>query len=227
MDFSNEELYDYLKGFMSEERALSFEEVLAQRTRHVSVILENISQPHNASAVLRTCDCFGIQDVHITEDRADYSVNKGVSLGASKWLTLYKYGSENGSIEKCYERLRENGYAIVATTPAEDSYSMNALPIDKPLALAFGTELFGLSDWAIENADYKAHIPMYGFTESFNISVAASLSLQTLSSRIRNENGDWGLSEEEKIELKVAWAKNTIKSSDLIVERYLAEHAGN
>ena len=221
MDFSNQELYEYLKGFMSAERAIAFDEVLSERTRYVSIILENIFQPHNASAVLRSCDCFGIQDLHITEDKADYSVNKGVSLGSSKWLTLKRYGNANDSIEKCYKALRTNGYAVVATSPSDDSYSINDLPLDRPVALAFGTELLGLSAWAIENADYKVHIPMYGFTESFNISVAASLCMQTLSKRIRAEKIDWGLSKEEMIELKVAWAKNTIKSSDKIVERYL------
>lgn len=209
---------------MSEERAATFDNVLAQRTRYVSVVLENIFQPHNASAVLRSCDCFGIQDIHITEDRADYAVNKGVSLGSSKWLSLTRYGNQSNSTEECYSALRKAGYAIVATCPASNSLSINDVPLDKPVALVFGTELLGLSDWAIENADYKAQIPMYGFTESFNISVAAALSLQILSKRIRSENVDWALSEEEKMELKVAWAKNTIKSSELIVERYLAGH---
>lgn len=223
VNFSNEHLYNHLKTFMTEGRAELFDKVLDQRTRYVAVLLENIFQPHNASAVLRSCDCFGIQDVHVTEEGAQYEVNKGVSLGASQWLTLHRHGDAEGSLLKCLDQLRNNGYAIVATTPGDESMSISEIPLDKPVAIAFGTELSGLSEQAIENSDYTAHIPMYGFTESFNISVAAAISLKVLSERIREEKVNWQLSEEERLALKVEWAKNTIKSSDLIVERYLSE----
>lgn len=224
MNFSKEALYQHLSSFMSEERTALFDKVLDERTRYVSVILEDIFQPHNASAVLRSCDCFGIQDVHITEEATDYSVNKGVSLGAWKWLSLHKYGSEKGALQECYSTLRSAGYAIVATTPADDSMSISEIPLDKPIAMAFGTELLGLTPEAIEGADYKAHIPMRGFTESFNLSVAAAISLKELSERVRSSSLDWGLSEEEKLELKIDWAKKTIRKSDFIVERYMIEH---
>ncbi|NNE54877.1 MAG: RNA methyltransferase [Flavobacteriales bacterium] len=219
-----ERLYDYLKQFLTEDRMSLFESVLDQRTRHLTVVLEDIFQPHNASAVLRSCDCFGVQDIHITEANNDYEVNKNVAMGASKWLTLHRHGQDNMAIDRCFHDLKSSGYSIVATTPHSNGVSLHELDISKPVALVFGTELNGLSEKAIQQADQYITIPMYGFTESYNISVSAALCLYDLKHRLMASDQKWNLSENEKAELRVEWAMKSIRSSDLIVERYLAEN---
>ncbi len=215
------ELRDYLFGFISENKKTLFETIIENRTRHLTVVLENIYQPHNASAVLRSCDLFGVQDVHIIENSNEYTLSKEVALGSSKWLTMRKHNEEEENTLACYDALRKDGYRIVATTPHTKDVMLDELPLDQKTALVFGTELTGLSDIAMENADAYVKIPMYGFTESFNISVSAALSLYQLTENLRKSEINWQLSEEEKVDIQIAWAMNVIKKSDLIVEDFL------
>ena len=215
------ELRDYLFGFISENKKTLFETIIENRTRHLTVVLENIYQPHNASAVLRSCDLFGVQDVHIIENSNEYTLSKEVALGSSKWLTMRKHNEEEENTLACYDALRKDGYRIVATTPHTKDVMLDELPLDQKTALVFGTELTGLSDIAMENADAYVKIPMYGFTESFNISVSAALSLYQLTENLRKSDINWQLNEEEKIDIQVAWAMNVIKKSELIVEDFI------
>lgn len=218
---STTELRDYLFEFISENKKGLFESIIENRTRHITVVLENIYQPHNASAVLRSCDLFGVQDVHIIENSNEYTLSKEVAMGSSKWLTMRKHNEEEENTLACYDALRKKGYRIVATTPHTKDVMLDELPLDQKTALVFGTELTGLSDIAMENADAYVKIPMYGFTESFNISVSAALSLYQLTENLRKSDINWQLSEEEKIDIQIAWAMNVIKKSDLIVEDFL------
>src|SRR5688572_25411329 len=126
----SKELIAYLSGFVSENRKKKFEEVIRFRTRHITIALEDIYQPHNASAVLRSCDCFGIQDVHIIENRNAYTVNPDVALGSSKWLNLYKYNQQEENTLSCIRSLKDKGYRLVATTPHTDT-SITELSIEK------------------------------------------------------------------------------------------------
>lgn len=215
-----EALYNYLKEYMTEERAALFDKVASERTRHVTCVVENIYQPHNASAVLRSCDCFGVQDVHIIENDNDWEVNKGVSLGASKWLTINRYNEGASNTKSCLQGLKKKGYKIAATTPHKDDYTISDLPLDEPVALVFGTEVSGITQDVKDEADLFVRIPMYGFTESFNISVAAALSLYELTKRLREENIDWPLSVDAQNELKLSWAKQSIRESEKIIERF-------
>ena len=215
-----EALYNYLKEYMTEERAALFDKVASERTRHVTCVVENIYQPHNASAVLRSCDCFGVQDVHIIENDNDWEVNKGVSLGASKWLTINRYNEGASNTRSCLQSLKKKGYKIAATTPHKDDYTISDLPLDEPVALVFGTEVSGITQDVMDEADLFVWIPMYGFTESFNISVAAALSLYELTKRLREENIDWPLSVDAQNELKLSWAKQSIRESEKIIERF-------
>lgn len=218
---SNEKLLNHLMGFVSENKKQLFEQIILQRTRHITVVLEDIFQPHNASAVLRTCDCFGIQDVHIIENKNKYEVNPDVALGSSKWLNLFKYNSGDENTIEAFNSLRKKGYRIVATTPHKNDCLLQDLNLDSKIALVFGTELDGLSDAAIQHADEFVKIPMYGFTESFNISVSAAIILHYLTEKLRNSNIKWELSENEKTGIKLNWVRNVVKRSELIEKEFL------
>ena len=205
---------EYLEGFITENKRMLFDKVIEQRTRHITVVLEDIYQSHNASAVLRSCDCFGVQDVHIIENRYEYNINPDVALGSTKWLNLQKYNSGEENTEACYESLREKGYRIVATTPHKDGVMLDELEISHKTALVFGTELEGLSDTAIEKADAWMKIPMYGFTESFNISVSAAIALHHLTRKLRQSDISWKLTDEERIETRLQWARSVVKHAN-------------
>ena len=203
---------NHLISFVSENKQNKFEQVLNNRTRHLTVVLEDIYQPHNASAVLRSCDCFGVQDVHIIENRNKYNVNPHIAVGSAKWLNLNYHNQQKENTVACINELKAKGYTIVATTPHKDDVLLPELPIDKPIALMFGTELEGLTDVALEHADVFMRIPMYGFTESFNISVSAALCLQSITERLRKSQIKWQLSEDEKDAIKLEWAKKVVRN---------------
>jgi len=196
---------------ITENKRSIFDRTISQRTRHLTVVMEDIYQSQNASAVLRTCDCFGVQDIHIIENKNTYSIDPDVALGASKWLNLIKYNTEENNTLQCYEELRKLGYRIVATTPHKDDVFLDQLELDKKTALVFGTELEGLSDVAIKNADAFVKIPMYGFTESYNISVSAAIALHHLTEKLRSSNIKWQLGEKEMIETRILWASSVVK----------------
>lgn len=215
------ELIEYLSGFVSENRAKKFKDIVQFRTRHITVILEDIYQSHNASAVLRSCDCFGIQDVHIIENKNKYTINPDVTLGASKWLNLYKYNKEENNTLSCINSLKKEGYKIVATTPHEKDCNIEDLNIDTKTALIFGTEIDGISSVAKENADEFVKIPMFGFTESLNISVSAAICLYTLTNKLHRTSVEWQLNDEEKTELILSWLKSSINKPELIEQEFL------
>lgn len=217
------ELYDYLKGYMTEERDALFQRVVAERTRKITVVVEDVYQPHNASAVLRSCDCFGVQDAHIIENENKWEVSEGVAMGSSKWLSVTRYNALPHNTNACLSELKERGYRIVATTPHRDDYVLKDLPLDGKIALVFGTEVSGISDEVRALADDYVRIPMYGFTESFNISVAAALSLYELTDRMRRTFNDWCLSEQERQELLIEWATRSIRDGERILRNYLNE----
>lgn len=220
-----EELIAYLKEFVTGERWETLNGVLENRTRHFCVILEDIYQSHNASAVLRSCDCFGIQDVHIIENDHNFSLSKGVTIGADQWLTMKKY-NESGvdNTQACFENLRGRGYRIIATTPHEEDITIDKLPIDGKTALVFGAELKGLSGRAMDLADGFVKIPIYGFSESYNVSVSAALCLYELSQRLRQSDVQWHLSEEEMLELRLNWLEKSIRASDKLKQKFLEEN---
>ena len=219
----NKELVVYLSQFVSDHRKQRFEEVLQFRTRHITVALEDIYQPHNAAAVLRSCDCFGIQDVHVIENQNKFEANPDVELGSAKWLTLHKHNSKKENTADCIASLKKNGYKIIVTSPHKNDCSIEELDITYKTALFFGTEMRGATPAAFEQADGFVKIPMVGFTESLNISVSAAVSLFTLSSRLRKSSVNWKLSEEEETEIRLQWLKNSIQKSELIEAAFLAE----
>lgn len=215
-------LLDHLSGFLTPKRNELFNKILNMRTRHITIVLEDIFQSQNASAVLRTCDCFGIQDVHVVENRNIFQDDSEVSLGSSKWLNLKKYNSaENNSLE-AVRQLKKQGYRIVATTPHTNDQELQDFDISKgKTALVFGSELPGITESLLNEADEYLKIPMYGFTESFNISVSAAITLHHLTLKMRETEGlNWQLSQKEKDDLKFDWIRKTIKRSELIEKRF-------
>lgn len=218
------ELVQFLRDFVTDDRWQTINEVLDKRTRHLTVVLEDIYQPHNASAVLRSCDCFGIQDVHVIENRNEFDPNKGITIGADKWISLHSYDEqEKNNTVRCYQQLKGEGYQIIATTPHEGDTTIDEIPVDQKTALVFGAELEGLSDYALNHADGYARIPMVGFSESFNISVGAAICLYEFSTRLRNTRDDWSLTNQEKLDLQLGWLKKSIRASDQLVQRFLDE----
>lgn len=212
--------YSILREFMTEDRDKLFRQIVAERTRYLTVVVEDLYQPHNASAVLRSCDCFGVQDAHIIENDNDWVVNEGVSMGAAKWLNVHRHNEEKNNTLSCIRQLKEEGYCIVATTPHKDDFTLSELPLDRKTALVFGTELEGISDLVFEHADRFVQIPMHGFTESFNISVAAALCLYELSTRMREEVNGWQLSAADQEELLFEWAQKSVRDSHAILDRH-------
>jgi tRNA (guanosine-2'-O-)-methyltransferase len=219
------DLINHLEQFVLERRKNIINSIIEYRTRYITVVLEDIYQPQNASAVLRTCDCFGIQDVHIIENRHKYRINPDVTLGANKWLTLTKHNSKENNSLLTIKAFKEKGYRIVATTPHSNDTMLDYFDLQKgKIVLAFGNELNGLSDDFINNADEFIKIPMYGFTESFNISASASIILHHLTHKLRNAQIDWQLSDEEKKEVKLVWLKKSIKNSHLIEKDFVMKY---
>lgn len=202
------ELCSYLAGFLTEKRRDLLPPLLLNRTRHIAVVVEDIHKEHNASACLRSCDGFGIQDVHIVENYNEYTDNRQVSLGARKWLTLQRYNEPaTDNTTRCLESLREQGYRIVMTSPHGATCDLPGYDVRQPTALIFGNEKDGVSDRGREMADDVMRIPMYGFSESFNISVSAAVALNHLTWQMRELKVAWQLSEVERDELLLAWVR--------------------
>lgn len=215
-------LITYLSQFAMDNRIRTFERVLSERTRYITVALENIFQPHNTSAVLRTMECLGVQDAHIIENKYEYRVNPDVVLGASKWLTLNRYKSLPDNTAETIAHLRGCGYRIVATSPLSTATPLEAFDAAKgKAAIFFGTELEGLSGTVLDQADELLQIPISGFTESFNISVSAAIILYNLTHRLRQSDISWALTEDEKDDLRLTWLKGSVRHSDLLIRRYL------
>ena len=216
-----QQLYSFLSGFISENKKNKFEEIILQRTRYLTVVLEDIFQPHNASAVLRSCDCFGVQDVHIIENKNKYEINPDVALGSSKWLSLYRYHEAENNTKACLQQLKDKGYRIIATTPHEEDTSPENLPLGQKTALVFGTEMEGLTEDVLYMADGYVKIPMYGFTESLNISVSVALLVRCIIERLHDSDISWQLSPSESLDIRIAWSKSVIKKADVLEREFL------
>ena len=213
-------LFEHFAAHITPERRAKIIHLAQERTRYITVVLEDIYTAHNMSAVLRTSDCFGIQDVHIIEEKHAFSVSKDIVKGAAQWLSLTRYTQRDGNdTERCFKRLRNQGYIIVATTPHTNDVLIDELPVDKKIALVFGTEKEGLSSYALEQADAYVKIPLYGFTESYNISVCAGIALYELTKRMRASTVDWRLSDSERLDLQIEWLIKTTPYASLITQK--------
>lgn len=211
---------NYLEGFITENRKLKFNKVLENRTKHFSIAVEDVYQLHNTSAVMRSCEVFGIQNLHMIEQKFSKTIDKEIALGAEKWVDIYRHTST----ENCLESLKKQGYQIVATSPHADAHTLDNFDISKPSAIFFGTEKNGLSQEIMDQADAFIKIPMYGFTESLNISVSAALVINSITNKLRTSALDWKLSEEDLLAKKIDWMRKSIKDIDFVTERYILEN---
>ncbi|QHI34737.1 tRNA (guanosine(18)-2'-O)-methyltransferase [Kordia antarctica] len=215
----DKDLLEHLEGFLTERRRGLFTKVLAERTRHFTVAVEDVYQLHNTSAVLRSCDVFGVQDVHVVEASLGKKMDREIAMGAQKWVDIQRYTNT----QKCIDTLKSEGYRIIATTPHKDSQYLHEFDVTQKAAFFFGKETEGLSEEVLAQADEFLKIPMVGFTESLNISVSAAITLQHVTNKLRNSDISWQLTEEEILEKRFDWCKKTIKSIDDIVNRYKEE----
>jgi len=216
-------LLDHLSQFVSGHKKAFIEKVLEQRTRYVTVVLENIYQSQNASAVIRTCECMGLQDVHIVEDTAKYSLNIRVLKGAYKWMTLQRYKARRtNNIEACFQNLRDQGYRLLVADPAEDGTSIDDVDVlDGKIALVLGNELRGASAYSLAHGDQKIRIPMFGFTESLNVSVSVAIALNTILPKLRRSEADIGLSAVEKDTVRLGWYRKIVRRSEILEREFM------
>lgn len=210
------ELLQYLEEYLTENRKKRFSQVLDERTKHFTVAVEDVYQLHNTSAVIRSCDVFGIQEVHIIEEINRKRIDREIAMGAQKWVDLNRYNN----VKDCIKSLKNQGYQIVATTPHTEDCLIQDFNITNKSCFFFGRETEGLSDEVLDAADVFLKIPMVGFTESLNISVSAAIILQDVTSRLKASKINWQLSEMEKAAKRLDWIKKTIKSYDEIVKRF-------
>ncbi|WP_412985832.1 TrmH family RNA methyltransferase [Pontimicrobium sp. IMCC45349] len=213
-------LLNYLETYLTENRLKRFNQVLSQRTKYFTVATEDVYQLHNTSAVMRSCDVFGIQELSIIEEQNVKSIDREIAMGAQKWVDLNRFHSA----KECIVSMKQQGYQIVATTPHTNDCNLQEFDISKKACFFFGRETEGLSQEVLDAADSFLKIPMVGFTESLNISVSAAIILQDVTSKLRSSNIDWKLTQEEINEKKLDWIKKTIHSYDKIVERFYSSN---
>lgn len=212
-----EALVTYLESFLTERRRTKNHKVLAERTQHFTVAIEDVYQLHNTSAVLRSCDVFGVQDVHVIEERNVRKMDREIAMGAQKWVDLHRY---NSTVD-CIKTLKKQNYQIVATTPhGTNCTELKDFDISKKSAFFFGKEDSGLSDYVLENSDAKLYIPMFGFTESLNISVSAAIIIQKLTQKLKSSAIEWRLTPEELLKKRYDWVCKVLKSHEKITERF-------
>ena len=221
------DLVKYLKEFVVDERRKLFEKKIQQRTKHITVVLENIFQGRNISASIRSADCFGIQDVHVIENDNIFNDDSEVSMGAEKWVNTTRHNQEEHNTAKAIKKLKSKGYQVIATTPHNADCDLYDIEIsNQKIALIFGAEVKGCSEQSLKLADRRMRIPMYGFTESFNISVSVSLCLQHLTYKMRNSAINWRMTQKQQDKTLLKWLRNSIKSSAKIEEKYMKLQSG-
>ena len=213
---------NFLENMLTDNRKDKFLKILENRTIHFTVVVEDVFQMHNTSAVMRSCEVFGIQELSIIEQRYGKTIDKEIAMGAQKWVDITSFDD----VQTCINTIKEKGYQVIATTPHENDCLLDDFDITKPSALFFGTERDGLSAEILEQADGFLKIPMVGFTESLNISVSAAIIIQNLMSRLRKSDIKWQLTKEEMLEKRLTWTKNSIKDIKRIEERYFENTLG-
>ncbi|WP_288982344.1 RNA methyltransferase [uncultured Flavobacterium sp.] len=216
MNFNKFELLAYLEGFITENRKVGFLRVLKNRTKHFTVAIEDVYQLHNTSAVMRSCEVFGIQELNVIEEKFGKRIDTEIAMGAQKWVDVNRFNS----VQSCISDLKNKGYQIIATTPHNDSCMLHEFDISKPSALFFGTERNGLSEEVIQQADGFLKIPMVGYTESLNISVSAAIIIQDVTNRLRQSEINWQLTEDEVLDKRLDWTRKSIKDIEFIEKKF-------
>lgn len=217
-----DKLIQYLSEFITPERLTLFNNILSLRTNYLTVVLEDLYQTQNASAVVRTAECFGIQNIHVIENTHAFLANKDVVRGAANWVTVNHYNRTEMNTPEALQKLRQEGYRIVVATPHEHDVDLEDFDLEKgKAAIVFGCERPGLTEWAKKEADEFMKIPMTGFTESLNVSVAVSVVVHHLTHQLRkHSNIDWHLNDYEKQKIMLDWLRVSIKRVDLLENKF-------
>lgn len=215
-------IYELLSEYTTSQRREIIDKTSALRTRYITIVLEDLHHAQNISAVLRTCDCFGLQDVHIIENTHNYQVNPKIVRGSDRWLDIHKYSTEKNNSLSAIKQLKEKGYRIVATSPHNNDTDLNDFDLQKgPAAFFFGTEQSGISETILADADEFVKVPMQGFTESLNVSVTVGILVHHLTLKLRESAINWQLDKEALDELRLRWMRQSVKRHDLIEQRLL------
>ncbi len=213
---------EYLREFMTEARYQVLCRTLASRTRYMTILTENTFHPQNASALVRHCEAFGLQEMHTIEDRCKFSPNTSIVRGTDKWVDLQRHPSTTEALRE----MRRRGYRIVATTPHREDFTPESFDVGKgPFALVFGTEHAGISQQVIAAADEFVRIPMCGMVESLNVSASAAILIYMLSSRMRASVEGWQLSEEDRAQLLYRWSYASVQDAEAILNRKFPEES--
>ena len=214
---------EVLRPFLYPERIARFQATLKRRTRRLTALLEEVHDHHNLSACMRSCDAFGIQDLHIVPAAdSPLEVSKGVGAGAHRWLTVHIHPD----IETAASRLRDAGYLLAATDLGEGAPApVGELPVDGPVCVCFGNERDGISPTLRQISDLRVQIPMVGFVESLNISVAFAVTMFTARQKMEREEGvGIALSEEERTLLLDQWAFRDVPRAESVLEELARRH---
>ncbi|MBL56817.1 MAG: rRNA methyltransferase [Flavobacteriales bacterium] len=197
---------EFVEVYVQEDRKAKFKKVLDERTKYITVVIEDPVRSQNASAVVRTCDCFGIQETYIIENQYEYTINPLVLKGANQWVNIHKFNKKENNTLDCINKLKSEGYRIIATSPHANDIDLDQLDVKKgKIALIMGNEREGISNIVKEHADEFVKIPMVGFSESFNISVSTAICLNHLTTQLRKSEIPYHLTQDEKEELFADW----------------------
>jgi tRNA (guanosine-2'-O-)-methyltransferase len=208
-------LWNTVSEYLTEERKATYDRILANRTRHFTIAVQDIFQEHNAGALTRTAECYGVQDLHVMKNHNEFKIAKGMAKGARQWVNITTFDGES-AVDKCLNHVRNKGYQIVATTPHEKAYPLSEFDVSQKSAFFFGTEKNGLDPKIIDQADTYLYVPIYGVTESFNVSITAAIIMHELLNKLRSSDANWQLTQEEQLVKRLEWAYHTIRKSDIL-----------
>mgnify|MGYP000657605105 CR=1 FL=1 len=219
-----DERTDYMSGFLTGERIQTLRRTLAMRTRYMTILTENTFHPQNASALVRHCEAFGVQDLHTVETMCRFDPSVNIVRGTDKWIDIIRHDST----EEAIASLKASGYRIVATTPHRESCTPETFDVEKGrFCLVFGTEHAGVSPQIISAADEFLRIPMCGMVESLNVSASAAILIYMLSQRMRLSDVAWRLSEAECSEVMFRWVMSSVRDARRILERRFGAESGH
>ena len=213
--------FEYLKQFLTEERLSKIEFYAQESSDFVLPVMEDIFQFRNAAAIVRSVEACGFHKIVAMESENEFNPNLRVTKGAETWVEVEKMPHQLESLKK----IKERGYKILAVSPEKNATMLPDYDLKQPVALVFGTEKEGVTEEILDFADETLAIPMYGITKSFNVSVAAAICFYDLKQKLVKSDFDYKLSNEKLWDLKVRWAKNSIKSGDEILQKFLKEQA--
>ncbi len=207
---------DYLAEFMTPERRTKLEETLSSRTHYMTILTENTFHSQNASALMRHCEAFGLQELHAVESLCQFRTYTDIVRGTDKWVDLERYDKTPAAIAE----LKKQGYRIVATTPHREDCTPETFDVEAgKFALVFGTEHAGISEDIIAQADEFLRIPMCGMVESLNVSASAAILIYMLSERMRHSSAPWRIEKERSLEILYRWMKSSVKDAERVLER--------